>query len=200
MEKHAESSVLIFTHSCHECQALVEMFRGLGFRCGGLHSLIPQKERLASLARFRSNRIRILVCTDVASRGLDIQAVNLVVNHNVPQLPKNYVHRVGRAARAGRSGSSLTFVTQYDIGLLQAVEKVTKTQMKELKLSDKKVSQCVTEVLVAKREAEAKLEREKFGEHREINKRKQMAMAGLDPDDIEKMMERRRKKRLKIDK
>uniref|UniRef100_A0A915KMV5 RNA helicase n=1 Tax=Romanomermis culicivorax TaxID=13658 RepID=A0A915KMV5_ROMCU len=195
-EKHESGSVLIFTQTCRECQALSMMFSDLKmFKVAALHSMISQRERLDALQKFRSDRIKILLCTDVASRGLDIPQVDLVVNHNVPQCPKSYVHRVGRAARAGRSGSAITFVTQYDVGLLKSVESLIKCQLKELKVGHKKVCQNVAEVLVAKREAEIKLDEQNFGERREINKRKQMILEGLDPDEVQKTIERQKKRR-----
>jgi ATP-dependent RNA helicase DDX49/DBP8 len=190
-ERHPESAIIIFSHTCRECQALAIMFRELGFkRFGALHSMVPQRERLEALSKFRSGTKKVLVCTDVASRGLDIPAVQLVVNHNVPAVPKNYVHRVGRAARAGRSGKAVTFLTQYDIGLLQAIEAQIGTELKELKISPAKVSKHVTEVLVAKREAEVKLDESGFGEKREINRKKHMILAGIDPEEADKFMER----------
>uniref|UniRef100_A0A8R1DPC8 RNA helicase n=1 Tax=Caenorhabditis japonica TaxID=281687 RepID=A0A8R1DPC8_CAEJA len=133
-EKNPKSSVMIFAQTCRECQALAYMFEGLGFRVGSLHSQIPQKQRLASLSAFRSKTLQVIVCTDVASRGLDIPHVDLVVNHNVPQCPKTYIHRVGRSARAGRFGSALSFVTQYDVELLQAVEQAIGKKLDELKV------------------------------------------------------------------
>jgi len=77
-----------------------------------------------------------LIATDVASRGLDIPKVQVVINYDVPKSPKDYVHRVGRTARAGKAGMSLTFVTQYDVKLVQACEtyinhKLTKVEMPE---------------------------------------------------------------------
>ncbi|CCD61679.1 RNA helicase [Caenorhabditis elegans] len=133
-EKNPKSSVMIFAQTCRECQALAYMFEGLGFRVGSLHSQIPQKQRLAALSAFRSKTLQVIICTDVASRGLDIPHVDLVVNHNVPQCPKTYIHRVGRSARAGRFGSALSFVTQYDVELLQAVEQVIGKKLDELKV------------------------------------------------------------------
>uniref|UniRef100_A0A183EWH5 Helicase C-terminal domain-containing protein n=1 Tax=Gongylonema pulchrum TaxID=637853 RepID=A0A183EWH5_9BILA len=199
-EKHPDSSVLIFSHTCRECQALAIMFSGLGFQVGSLHSQISQQERSSALTKFRSGRTRILICTDVASRGLDIPHVDLVVNHNVPQNPKTYIHRVGRSARAGRFGCALTFVTQYDIFLLQEIEKVVGKKLGKLPVSDKKVSQYVTQVLVTKREAEIKLDRQNFGERKAINKRKEMLMAGIDPDEVEKAMKAQQEKRKQLGK
>ncbi|KAJ1368538.1 hypothetical protein KIN20_029687 [Parelaphostrongylus tenuis] len=134
-ERNENSSVIVFAQTCRECQALVYMFDALGFKVGSLHSQIPQRLRIATLSSFRSKTLRILICTDVASRGLDIPHVDLVVNHNVPKSPKTYVHRVGRSARAGRYGSALTFVTQYDVVLIQAVEHLIGMKLEELKFA-----------------------------------------------------------------
>uniref|UniRef100_A0A915ALZ2 RNA helicase n=1 Tax=Parascaris univalens TaxID=6257 RepID=A0A915ALZ2_PARUN len=170
------------------------MFTGLGFQVGSLHSQISQQERLSSLIRFRCGRIRILICTDVAARGLDIPHVYLVVSHNVPRSPKTYVHRVGRSARAGRFGGAITFVTQYDITLLHEVEKLVGKKLDRLNVPDKKVTQHVTQVLVTKREAEVKLDQQNFGERKRINKRKAM----LDPEEVdEKLREEHTKRKAK---
>lgn len=106
----------------------------VGFENVALHAMMKQQQRLAALARFKSNTIKILLATDVASRGLDIPAVQLVINHNVPKVPKEYIHRVGRTARAGRSGKAITLVTPYDIKLLQAIEVQINTKLTEFKL------------------------------------------------------------------
>lgn len=87
-----------------------------------LHSQLSQRKRVANLGKFKSQRVRVLVATDIASRGLDIPRVQFVLNYDVPKSPKDYVHRVGRTARAGRGGESLTFVTQYDVKLIMAAE------------------------------------------------------------------------------
>lgn len=81
----------------------------------------PQKERMSSLSQFKSNHTKVLIATDVASRGLDIPEVQLVVNHNVPSAARDYVHRVGRTARAGRVGRAVTLVTPTQVGLLQVI-------------------------------------------------------------------------------
>ncbi|KAH7716901.1 Ddx49-A-prov protein [Aphelenchoides avenae] len=191
------SSVLVFAQTTYECQALAIMFKALGFEVGSLHSDILQRQRLASLTRFRSGKIRILICTDVAARGLDIPHVDLVVNHNVPRSPKEYVHRVGRSARAGRFGAAVTFVTQHDLLLLQAIEEAIGKKHEQLKVSHKKVTRDVAQVLMTKREAEIKLERQHFGERKEIFKRKELAMAGYDEEQIEAYIKERRMRKEK---
>ncbi|KAM7309294.1 putative ATP-dependent RNA helicase DDX49 [Ixodes scapularis] len=124
-----KGSVVIFTSTCKNCQVLSMALKSLGFANVALHSQLPQRERLAALASFKSNTTRVLVATDVASRGLDIPCVELVLNHNVPSVPKDYVHRVGRTARAGRGGMALTLVTQYDVNLLRAIEELINTKL-----------------------------------------------------------------------
>nr|CDJ96231.1 DNA RNA helicase domain containing protein [Haemonchus contortus] len=188
-ERNENSSVIVFAQTCRECQALAYMFDALGFKVGSLHSQIEQRLRNAALSSFRSKTLRILICTDVASRGLDIPHVDLVVNHNVPKSPKTYVHRVGRSARAGRYGAALTFVTQYDIVLLQAVEELIGMKLEELKVSDHKVTRYVTKVLVAKREAELRLEQNNFGERKEANLRKDLLMSGVPEEEVDKRIE-----------
>merc|ERR1719226_188214 len=79
-------------------------------------------QRLAALSGFKARESRILVATDVASRGLDVPSVDLVVNFDIPKNSKDYIHRVGRTARAGRSGRAVTLVTQYDTELFQRIE------------------------------------------------------------------------------
>uniref|UniRef100_A0A183BL91 RNA helicase n=1 Tax=Globodera pallida TaxID=36090 RepID=A0A183BL91_GLOPA len=184
-----DTSILVFAKTCRECQALALMFKQLGFEVGSLHSEILQSVRAASLAKFRAGRIQVLICTDVASRGLDIPHVDLVVNHNVPRCPKAYVHRVGRSARAGRFGAAVSFVTQYDVVLLKAIEGAIGKKMDELKVNHKEVALYAGKVLATKREAEIRLERRGFGERREIWKRKELAMEGLEEDEIERRIE-----------
>ena len=83
-----------------------------------------QHKRLAALNKFKAGERTILVATDVAARGLDIPSVDVVINFDVPQNAKDYVHRVGRTARAGRAGRSITFVCQYDVEPYQRIERL----------------------------------------------------------------------------
>lgn len=104
-----------------------------------IHSLLSQRKRLANIAKFKSSQSRILVATDVASRGLDIPYVHLVLNFDVPKNPRDYVHRVGRTARAGRGGTAVTLVTQYDIKLVLAAEEYINTKLEKVEYPEKQV-------------------------------------------------------------
>ncbi|XP_064609742.1 probable ATP-dependent RNA helicase DDX49 [Liolophura sinensis] len=194
-EENKTSSILIFTNTCKYCQILGMVLRELGFPCAVLHAMIPQRQRLAALAKFKSNQVRILIATDVASRGLDIPMVDLIINHNVPNRPKDYVHRVGRTARAGRGGMAITLVTQFDIRLVHAIESFIKTKLTEYETAESEVMKILSEVAVAKREAEIRLDEKDFGEQKQINKRKKLILEGEDPDEVEKQQRKRRLER-----
>jgi len=90
---------------------LALLLRELGFEVALIHSQLEQRARTNNLLKFKSNFCKYLIATDVASRGLDIPSVQLVLNFDVPKNPKDYVHRVGRTARAGRGGTALTLVS-----------------------------------------------------------------------------------------
>ncbi|KZT11273.1 DEAD-domain-containing protein [Laetiporus sulphureus 93-53] len=118
----AQNSIIIFTRTVHDAQRLSIVLRTLGFPAVPLHGQLSQSARLGALAKFKSGGRKVLVATDVASRGLDIPHVDAVINYDIPTHSKDYIHRVGRTARAGRSGKSITLVTQYDVELIQRIE------------------------------------------------------------------------------
>jgi len=77
-----------------------------------LHGDVDQRQRLATLKAYKENQMKILIATDVASRGLNMKDIDLVINYDVPQDPESYVHRIGRTARAGKSGKAIMFVSE----------------------------------------------------------------------------------------
>lgn len=101
--------------TCVASQKLTLILRELGFGAIPLNGDMDQRHRFLALEKFRSGNRNILVATDVASRGIDIPEVDLVVNYDLPVKSEDYVHRVGRTARAGRGGRAITLVTQYDV-------------------------------------------------------------------------------------
>ena len=120
--RNDKKSAIIFTNRTYTASLLTQVLKLMGHRVTSLHSDLPQRERIDSLGRFRAQAARILIATDVASRGLDIPVVELVINFDVPRDPDDYIHRVGRTARAGKKGESVTLVTEHDILLVQAIE------------------------------------------------------------------------------
>lgn len=174
VDKHPRSSAIIFVKTCKFCQILSMVLKRLGFDCMPLHSLLSQKIRLDSLAKFRSSHSRILVATDVASRGLDIPTVDLIINENVPTQSKNYIHRVGRTARAGRGGMAITIGTPHDKELLDGVEEHIGTKLATHTVDEGEVAKVALEVRVLISEAEITLEESDFGEKRQINREKQL--------------------------
>ena len=115
---------IVFTDTVVNAQRLAVMLRTLGFRAVPLHGKMSQEHRLAALAKFVNHTNNILIATDVASRGLDIPMVDMVINFDVPQQSKDYMHRVGRTARAGHAGRAVTIVTQYDVEVYQRIEQL----------------------------------------------------------------------------
>ncbi|TKA30946.1 ATP-dependent RNA helicase DBP8 [Salinomyces thailandicus] len=113
---------IIFCNRTDTATLLEHLLRLLDHRVTALHSGLHHTDRVANLARFRAKAARILIATDVAARGLDIPAISLVINYDLPRNPDDYIHRVGRTARAGRHGTSISLVGQRDVDLVHAIE------------------------------------------------------------------------------
>lgn len=204
-DEHDDWSIIIFTNTCKNCQVLTMMLRQFNFPTICLHSMMKQKQRFATLAKFKASVYKILIATDVAARGLDIPTVQVVINHNTPGLPKTYIHRVGRTARAGRNGVSITLVTQYDIHLVHAIEEQTQSKLKEYTTEEKEVLKILTQVNVTRRECQIRLESTDFDEKKEINKRKQLILEGKNPEveakrkaELEKIRNQKKKFKRRI--
>lgn len=122
---------IIFTRTVNETQRIAILLRTLGFGAIPLHGQLSQSARLGALNKFKQKSRDILVATDVASRGLDIPSVDLVVNLDLPADSQTYVHRVGRTARAGKSGKAVSFVTQYDVEIWLRIENALGQKVEE---------------------------------------------------------------------
>jgi len=114
---------------------------------------MSQTKRLGALNKFKGKSRSVLIATDVASRGLDIPHVDIVINYDIPTHSKDYIHRVGRTARAGRSGKSITFVTQYDIELFQRIEFLISKQLPQYVTHEDEVMLLLERVNEADRQA-----------------------------------------------
>lgn len=197
-EADPKTSAIVFCRTCRTTELVGQLMAKVGVPASVLHSMRPQKERTATLALFKSGQTRVLVATDVASRGLDIPEVNMVVNHSVPRDPVDYVHRVGRTARAGREGRAVSLVTPQDVGLVRAIEELTGARMEELELDDARVAEILVQVNTSRREADLKLEEQDWGQARKTNKRKKLILEGKDPDAEEKRKKKLKKKQMKV--
>mmetsp|Transcript_10150 Transcript_10150/g.19104 ORF Transcript_10150/g.19104 Transcript_10150/m.19104 type:complete len:490 (+) Transcript_10150:158-1627(+) len=153
-------SAIIFVKSCEGCHDLSYLLDELDIVAVALHSKQKQKQRMSSLNKFKSGVCPILVATDVASRGLDIPTVDLVINFDLPKVPREYVHRVGRTGRAGRSGKALSFVTQYTVQLLHKIESLTGRQLTNHACDEKQVLKLITRVFAARKAVRLRIEEE----------------------------------------
>jgi len=199
-EKNPQDSMMIFVDTCKMAEQFERAFRRLGIECICLHGKKVQKERDAALDKFKSSQMKVLIATDVASRGLDIPLVNMVINHSVPRHPPDYVHRVGRTARAGRGGMSVTLLVPSQIALLKAIETETKVMMQELKINEEKVAEIILQVNSTLREADIEMEFDDWNERKEIQKRVKLLTQGKDPEKVKAQLDKRRKEKIKKDK
>ncbi|KAG8436386.1 hypothetical protein GDO86_007476 [Hymenochirus boettgeri] len=162
----AGNSFMIFCSTCNNTQRLALLVRNLGFTAIPLHGQMSQNKRLGALNKFKAKSRSILLATDVASRGLDIPHVDVVINFDIPTHSKDYIHRVGRTARAGRSGKAITFVSQYDVELFQRIEHLIGKKLPAFPTQEEEVMMLNERVCEAQRIARIELR-----EHGEKRKR-----------------------------
>jgi ATP-dependent RNA helicase RhlE len=120
---------LIFTRTKHGADKLVKSLRNSGIEADAIHGNKNQTARTRALAGFKSGRMPVLVATDIASRGIDVEEITHVVNYDMPNVPETYIHRIGRTARAGASGIALSFCDHEELGDLRAIERLLGMQL-----------------------------------------------------------------------
>jgi len=120
---------IVFCNTKKKVDELIEELQGRGYFADGLHGDLKQSQRDNVMGKFRKGTIDILVATDVAARGIDVDDIDLVINYDMPQDEEYYVHRIGRTARAGREGKAFSFVSGRDIYKLRDIQKFTKTKI-----------------------------------------------------------------------
>ncbi len=116
-------SAIVFTRTKHRANRLAQYLERHGIVCDKVHGNRSQTQRTQALAGFKSGRFQVLVATDIAARGIDVEGLSHVINFDVPNVPDDYIHRVGRTARAGATGEALTFVSPEEMGELRAIER-----------------------------------------------------------------------------
>jgi ATP-dependent RNA helicase RhlE len=127
---------LVFTRTKHRANRLAEQLVKRGIKAERIHGNRSQGQRTAALAGFKSGHYKVLVATDIAARGIDIEALGHVVNFDVPQAPDDYIHRVGRTARAGEVGDAFTFVAPDEQNDLRAIEKAIGKRLPQITIPD----------------------------------------------------------------
>jgi ATP-dependent RNA helicase RhlE len=122
-------SVLIFTRTKHGADRVVRHLEDAGIAATAMHADKSQGERTRALEDFKSGKIRVLVATDIAQRGLDVSGISHVINYDVPQQPEDYVHRIGRTGRAAATGDAYTFMSTDEIAMVRTIERMIGQQI-----------------------------------------------------------------------
>lgn len=134
LEAERFEAMLIFVRTKVETTELAERLEARGFNVAALHGDIPQQQRERTIARLKSGQVDIVVATDVAARGLDVERISHVVNFDIPYDSQTYVHRIGRTGRAGRSGEAILFVAPRERNMLRIIERATKQPIEQMRL------------------------------------------------------------------
>ena len=126
--------------------------------CAIIHSFLTQKRRLKSLYQFKNQKVSILLATDVIGRGIDIKAVDLVINYDLPYDHRNFVHRVGRAARGGKAGLSVSLITQFDLERVKRIEEGIDEKMEEEdEVEEEDALEHMNKIITCKKRAELEM-------------------------------------------
>ncbi|AJT41811.1 DEAD/DEAH box helicase [Psychromicrobium lacuslunae] len=134
LEVEDYDGVIAFVRTKMATEELADKLKSRGYRAAAINGDIPQQQRERTVEALRSGNIDILVATDVAARGLDVERISLVVNYDIPHDTESYVHRIGRTGRAGRSGDAILFMTPREKYLLRAIEKATRQPVEQMHL------------------------------------------------------------------
>jgi ATP-dependent RNA helicase RhlE len=127
--------VLVFTRTKHGADRVVRHLVGAGIEATAIHGNKSQPQRERALAGFRDGQTRVLVATDIAARGIDVDGVSHVINFELPNVPEDYVHRVGRTARAGAAGTAIAFCSDEERPYLRDIEKLTRCSLRAIPLA-----------------------------------------------------------------
>ncbi|MCF6227406.1 MAG: DEAD/DEAH box helicase [Planctomycetes bacterium] len=129
LQDNPEAMVLVFSRTKHRADRVVKRLLRTKINAGALHSNKSQNARQKALADFAKGKVRVLVATDIAARGIDVEGITHVINFDLSDEPENHVHRIGRTARAGADGIAISFVDKEEINKLLAIEKMADTAM-----------------------------------------------------------------------
>jgi ATP-dependent RNA helicase RhlE len=135
-EKGNMDRVLIFTRTKHGADRVVKLLNGNGIAANAIHGNKSQPQRERALAEFKSGKVKVLIATDIAARGIDVSGVSHVINFELPNVSEQYVHRIGRTARAGAAGVAIAYCADDEKAYLKGIEKLTKQRIEVVPLPE----------------------------------------------------------------
>jgi ATP-dependent RNA helicase RhlE len=141
LQKGQIERALVFTRTKHGADRVVKLLNGNGIASAAIHGNKSQPQRERALAEFKSGKVKFLVATDIAARGIDVSGVSHVINFELPNVPEQYVHRIGRTARAGAAGVAIAFCADDERAYLKGIEKLTRQRIDVVPLPDNFVSE-----------------------------------------------------------
>ena len=139
LQQAKNQSVLVFSRTKHSADRIVRVLTKAGIGSQAIHGNKSQAARQLALGNFKSGKTRVMVATDIAARGIDINELPLVINYDLPDVPETYVHRIGRTGRAGNAGKALTFCSREEVQLVNNIQRLTGKKLREAELSAKTV-------------------------------------------------------------
>ena len=125
LKQESDKSVLVFSRTKHGADSISHILKKAGIRSEAIHGNKSQGQRQRALGDFKSGKIQVMVATDIAARGIDINELNMVINYDLPDVAETYVHRIGRTGRAGRSGTALSFCSKDEHVMVKDIQKLT---------------------------------------------------------------------------
>ncbi|MDC0074757.1 DEAD/DEAH box helicase [Alphaproteobacteria bacterium] len=155
LENEPKSNSIIFCNRKIDINKLSISLAKIGLENKELHGNLSQHERTKTLKNFKEGKISILICSDVAARGIDIEALPLVILYDIPKHPEDYVHRIGRTGRAGSAGKAISIATKHDNKYISAIQDLTKTEFEIIEIKN--------------------LPRVKFNQNEDVNKKKNIS-------------------------
>jgi ATP-dependent RNA helicase RhlE len=136
LQQTSTKSVLIFTRTKHRAQRLAKQIAATGYKVTSLHGNRTQNQRRTALNGFKQGKYQIMVATDIAARGLDIESISHVINYDMPDTSDAYIHRIGRTGRVKRTGEAFTLITPDDRAMVNKIEKIMKEKLPRHTLAD----------------------------------------------------------------
>ncbi|MGO2654227.1 MAG: DEAD/DEAH box helicase [Pseudoclavibacter sp.] len=134
LEVEGSDGVIVFVRTRGDTETVSERLRARGFSAAAINGDVPQAQRERTVEQLKNGQIDVLVATDVAARGLDVERITHVINYDIPSDPESYVHRIGRTGRAGRTGAAISFITPRERRLQEQIERTTRQKMDRMSL------------------------------------------------------------------